>query len=456
MLSAINPHNEEIINEVETLSDGALAEKAEKAQEAFSAWKQYTFAERRKVLKAVAEKMKKNMEEHAGHMTAEMGKPIKESRGEVNKSIWCAEHYADRAEMYLQRDLIESDASLSYVDYPPLGVILGILPWNAPYWLAFRFLAPALMAGNACLIKHDPHVPACAKAIAELFDEVGAPKNLVQHLYLDNAGTEKAIRNPRVQALSFTGSGRAGSIVASIAASEIKHSVLELGGSDPAIVLADTNLEAAADAIAISRIINAGQSCIAAKRILIEESVYDTFTDMLKSRLEKLKSKNPAEEDCDVGPIARADLRDNLHRQIQESIAQGAKCLMGGTMPEGKGFYYPVTLLSEVKNDMSACREETFGPVAVLSKVKDVQEAISIANDTPYGLAASLWSGSDKALDWLTQIESGQLVLNGVVKTDPRLPSGGIKASGFGRELGPHGIKEFVNGRQVWIGPKRG
>jgi succinate-semialdehyde dehydrogenase/glutarate-semialdehyde dehydrogenase len=276
----------------------------------------------------------------------------------------------------------------------------------------------------------------------------------MQNLPLENADVEAVIRDERIRALSFTGSGKAGGLVAGIAASEIKPVVLELGGSDPCIVLADANLEEAAPIIRLSRIINAGQSCIAAKRIIVEAPVYEPLIALLEKELAALKVGNPQDPDTDVGPIARADLRDNLHRQVESSIAAGARCILGGTMPDGPGYFYPVTLLADVTSDMAAAREETFGPVAVVMKAESPEESLAMANDTPYGLAASVWSTPERGEALARQIEAGQVAVNGIVKTDPRLPSGGIKRSGIGRELGPHGIHEFVNAQQVWVGPK--
>lgn len=456
MYTAIDPHNGKKIREVPALEKAEVDTALEKAEAAYQVWKNKSFAERAQVMNKVAQKMKDNLDSLGYFMTEEMGKPVKEARGEVNKSIWCAEHYATHAEEYLKTEVLESDATESYVQYDPLGVILGVLPWNAPFWLAFRFLAPTIMAGNSAVIKHDAHVPGCGQAIADLFKDVGAPENLVQNLPMHHEVTEHAIRNPRVQAISFTGSENGGGKVASIAASEIKHSVLELGGSDPVVVLADANLEEAADIITLSRIINAGQSCIAAKRIIVEEPVYEKFTGLMKERLAKLKMGDPREESTDIGPIARADLRENLHRQVQDTVKAGGRCLLGGEIPEGEGFYYPVTLLADVKNNMCAGHEETFGPIAVMMSVKDADEAFAVANETVYGLAASLWTSTERGRELVHRLEAGQVVLNGIVKTDPRLPSGGIKRSGIGRELGPHGIHEFVNAKQVWIGPKKG
>lgn len=453
MLRVINPTTGALLHEKPALNRSEMHQRIEQSEQAWQQWRNYSFADRAAVLMRVARLMRDNTDQLAMPMTEEMGKPIKEARAEVLKAAWCAEHYAEHAEAYLSNRTLPSDASHSYVQHLPLGPVLGVLPWNAPFWLAFRFCAPALMAGNTCLMKHDPHVPACAEAIADLFVQAEAPEHILQNLPLQTPDVEAAIRHPKVQAVSFTGSEKAGGIVASIAASEIKPSVLELGGSDPAIVLADADLDAAADAIALSRIINAGQSCIAAKRIIVEAQVHDSFVDKLKQRLEKLQLGDPRDEQTDIGPIARKDLRDILALQVQRTLDAGARCLLGGSMPDGPGFFYPVTLLTDVSNHMPACQEETFGPVAVVLKADNAEQALEIANDTNYGLAASVWSRSERAEAMARQIMAGQVVVNGIVKTDPRLPSGGIKRSGFGRELGPHGIMEFVNTQQVWIGP---
>ncbi|KGK41453.1 succinate-semialdehyde dehydrogenase [Nitrincola sp. A-D6] len=448
----INPATGEKLQDSPVLDTAAQEAALVRAREAYNSWKHTSYAQRAEVLKAVAAKMREEVETLAPLMTLEMGKPIKEARGEVLKAAWCAEHYAEQAEAYLSSLTLESDASHSYVQYLPLGTVLGILPWNAPFWLAFRFCAPALMAGNTCLMKHDLHVPASAQAIADLFDQVGAPAGIMQNMPMDNAAIERVIRDPRVQAVSLTGSEKAGSAVAAITGSEIKPVVLELGGSDACIVLADADLEKAADTITLSRIINAGQSCIAAKRIIVEASVHDQLLAMLEERLARLKLGDPAEESTDVGPMARDDLRQNLHRQVAETLAAGARCLLGGEVPEGAGYFYPVTLLADVKPGMTAAVEETFGPVAVVMKAADADEAIAIANDSRYGLAAGIWTERSRGEQLARRLEVGQVAVNGIVKTDPRLPSGGIKASGLGRELGPQGIREFVNAQQIWLG----
>lgn len=456
MLRAINPANGKTVREVSPDDATQVEGKLAAAAEAFPAWRRKTFAERAAVMQAVARDLRQRVEELAPLMTEEMGKPIREARGEVEKAAWCAEHYADQAAQYLAPETIESDAARSYVQYLPLGPVLGILPWNAPFWLAFRFCAPALMAGNTCLMKHDPHVPGCARAIEEVFARAGAPAGIFHALMIETPRVEAVIRDPRIRALSFTGSSRGGSAVASIAASEIKPAVLELGGSDPAIVLADADLEQAANVLKLSRIINAGQSCIAAKRLIVEAPVYERMVELLTEKLGALKVGDPAREETDVGPIARDDLRQELHRQVQSTVEAGARCLLGGDLPDGAGYFYPVTLLGDVEPGMCAFSEETFGPVGVLIRARDRDHALSLANDTPYGLAASVWSTPERGEALAVEIEAGQVAVNGIVKTDPRLPSGGVKKSGYGRELGGHGIREFVNAQQVWVGPARG
>jgi succinate-semialdehyde dehydrogenase / glutarate-semialdehyde dehydrogenase len=457
MLKAINPATGETVREMPTETAASLEAKLASAEARFADWRRTGFAERAGVMTSVAEHMRRNVDTLAPLMTEEMGKPAKEAIGEVEKAAWCAEHYAANAERYLARQVIESDASLSYVQHLPLGPVLGILPWNAPFWLAFRFCAPALMAGNTCLMKHDPHVPGCAAAIADVFRAVSAPEGLFDALFLETPDVEAVIRDQRVRAVSFTGSDRGGSAVAAIAASEIKPAVLELGGSDPSIVLADADLDTAAGVLKTSRIINAGQSCIAAKRIIVEDSVHDAFVEKLGRELQALKLGDPCDMKTDIGPIARADLRDELHRQVSDTVKQGARLVFGGAIPDGPGCFYPASLLTAVEPGMCAFVEETFGPVAAVIRARDADHALAMANDTPYGLAASIWTAETaRAEDMARKIAAGQVAINGIVKTDPRLPSGGIKRSGYGRELGPHGILEFVNAQQVWVGPVSG
>ncbi len=455
MLTAIDPSTGEPIREVPAAGPVEIETTLERAETAYHDWRRAGFAERAHLLRAVGAELRRGVEDYAYVMTEEMGKPITEARGEVVKAAWAAEHYAEHGEQYLAAESVESDATSSYVQYLPIGPVLGVLPWNAPFWLAFRFCAPALMAGNTAVMKHDPHVPGCAAAIAGAFRAVGAPDGVFASLPVATPDVAGVIRDRRIRAVSFTGSDRAGAAVASVAASEIKPAVLELGGSDPSIVLADADIEAAAEVLALSRIINAGQSCIAAKRIIVERSVHDELVEALRARLAALRMGDPRQDDTQVGPIARADLRDNLHRQVTETVTAGATCLLGGTVPDGAGFFYPPTLLTGVRPGMTACAEETFGPVAAVMTAVDSDHAVDLANATPYGLAASVWTNAARGEVIARELEAGQVSVNGIVKTDPRLPSGGVKRSGYGRELGRAGIHEFVNAQQVWVGPKR-
>ncbi len=456
MLQTINPNNGQVIREYPTLTDAECSAHIQRAVAAFPQWRDTSFQERATCLRAIAAALRLQKDKLAQLMATEMGKPLKEGGPEVEKAAWCCEHYADHGEAYLAREILPSDASLSYVSYEPLGTLLGILPWNAPLWLAFRYLAPALMAGNTCVLKHDPGVPGCAAAIADAVaqacNQTDMPADIMVNLPLENQQVEAVIRDPRIAGVSFTGSSKTGRLIAGLAGAELKHAVLELGGSDPCIVMADADLQAATDIATLSRIINAGQSCIAAKRIIVENAVYEEFIQLLKVRLERLQLGDPLQPETDIGPLARDDLRQNLHRQVTETIAAGAQCLLGGTLPAGPGFFYPVTLLTDVMPGMCAFREETFGPVMAVTPAADFEHALALANDTTYGLGASIWTTNKAHAEAAAiRLNAGQVAINGIVKTDPRLPSGGIKGSGLGRELGPHGIKEFVNAKQVWI-----
>ncbi|MFC7876671.1 aldehyde dehydrogenase family protein [Isoptericola sp. NPDC057391] len=460
MLIATDPSTGEVVREVPAATPGEVDATLAAVEAARAPWRDLGLDGRAAVLHAVAADLRARADELAPLMTQEMGKPNTEALGEVEKAAWCAEHYAEHAAAYLATEEIASDATRSYVQHLPLGTVLGVLPWNAPFWLALRFAAPALMAGNTGVLKHDPHVPGCAEAIGDVFARAlsasGAPAGAFRNLPLATEDVAAVIRDRRIQAVSFTGSSRGGAAVASVAAAEIKPAVLELGGSDPCVVLADADLDAAADTIALSRIINAGQSCIAAKRIVVEDAVHDALVDRLRDRLAALKVGDPRDPATQVGPIARADLRENLHRQVTQTARAGARLLLGGELPDGPGYFYPPTLLDGVTDDMTAACEETFGPVMAVLRAADADEALETANRTEYGLAASVWTTPERGEAMARRIAAGQVSVNGIVKTDPRLPSGGVKRSGYGRELGPHGIKEFVNVQQVWVGPRRG
>jgi succinate-semialdehyde dehydrogenase / glutarate-semialdehyde dehydrogenase len=454
-LRAIDPSTGQLAHEVPEDSPESVERKLAAAAEAYRSWRTTTFAERAERMRAVARIVREETETLAPIMTRETGKTIREARGELAKCALCADHYAEHAERYLAAEELSSDATRSWVQYLPLGALVGILPWNSPWWLAFRFCAPALMAGNTCLIKHDPHVPKCAQAIVDVFSRAGFPAGTLDALLVRTEAVEAILRDRRIAAVSFTGSTRGGQAVAAVAGAEVKPAVLELGGSDPSLVLADADLEQAAKTLALTRLIAVGQSCIAPKRLIVEEPVYDRFVELLRERLAAYRVGDPTDPDTDVGPIARADLRDNLHRQVRETIEQGARCVLGGELPDGPGFFYPITLLCDVTPEMTAFREELFGPVAVVVRANDADHALALANDTEYGLAASVWTSGERGVAMARDLEAGQVVVNGPVKTDPRLPSGGIKRSGYGRELGPHGIREFCNPQQVWLGPAR-
>lgn len=457
MLTATNPTTGTVLASYPALDENGIHQAIASAHQASAAWQATSFKERSALLGCVAASLRRHKTRIAQIMAAEMGKPVREGEAEVEKSAVCAEHYADNAAAYLADETLASDARHSYVTCQPLGTLLGILPWNAPLWLAFRFLAPALMAGNTCVMKHDPHVPASAQAIMDVFNEAMAdttiPANIVVNLPITTASVLIAINDPRIAAVSFIGSSSAGRKVAAAAAAQLKPAVLELGGSDPLIVMADANLDKAADIAVLSRIINAGQSCIAAKRIIVEAPIYDTFVERLRTRLQALRMGDPCQPDIDLGPLARDDLRQNLHRQVTATLNAGGKCLLGGDLPSGPGYFYPPTLLVDITPAMCAFKEETFGPVMVVCKADSFDEALALANTTEYGLGASIWTAdTDKARLAIQTLQAGQVAVNGIVKTDPRLPSGGIKGSGYGRELGPHGIHEFVNHKQVWVG----
>ncbi|MFH8453955.1 NAD-dependent succinate-semialdehyde dehydrogenase [Streptomyces fungicidicus] len=433
--------------DVEAVLDAAVRAQAD--------WRRRTVTERTPLLRAVARVLREGRDEYAALITAEMGKPVAEALGEIDKCAWTCEHYADHAASYLADCPVASDAAESAVVYDPLGVVLAIMPWNYPFWQFFRFAAPALAAGNATLLKHANNVPQCALAVEDVLRKAGAPEGLCRTLLIGVDRIAGLIADSRVAAVTLTGSTQVGAIVAAQAAAQLKKQVLELGGSDPFIVLADADVAQAAATAVKARFVNNGQSCVNAKRFIVEEAVADEFAQLFTAHVAALTVGDPTDPATDLGPLARPDLRATLHDQVTRSVAAGAKVLLGGDLPDGTGAFYPPTVLDHVIPGTAAFDEETFGPLAALIRVPDAETALTLANQTEYGLGAALWTRDvDRARDLSRRLDAGAVFVNGMVASDPRLPFGGIKKSGYGRELGAEGIREFVNTKTVWIGPK--
>lgn len=453
MIKTINPATDEEIKEYAPMTEGEVEGIIHRANEAQQVWAQKSFEQRGACLHKMSEILRDRKEEFGTLMAREMGKPLGQGIGEAEKCAWVCAYYADHARDFLSDNEIESDASKSYVSFQPLGTVLAIMPWNFPFWQLFRFAAPALMAGNAALLKHAENVTGCALAIEEMIHESGIPKDLFRSIIIPVEQAKSVIQHDGIAAVTLTGSTRAGKAVASQAGEVLKKTVLELGGSDPYVILKDADLEQAVDTCVTSRLINSGQSCIAAKRFIVVEDVYEEFVEGFLEKMQNKNAGDPFDEDSDLGPLARKDLRDDLHRQVKESIDKGAGLLMGGVKPRGKGAFYPVTVLENVGPGMPAYEEELFGPVSALIRVKDEHEALEVANDTKYGLGAAIFSENVEKAEKIAaeKLQAGCCFVNAFVKSDPRLPFGGIKKSGYGRELGPYGIREFVNTKTVYI-----
>ena len=451
---SINPATEELLGSYRIHSGQQADEAIDRAQKAFGKWSAEKFSARAGLMKRAAEYLRQNKAGLAGLVTAEMGKPLVESEAEVEKCAWNCDYYADNADRFLRDESRISNAAESYIQYEPLGVVLAVMPWNFPFWQVFRFAAPALMAGNAAVLKHASNVPQCALAIEEIFRKAGFPEGVFQTLLVPGSSVSRLIEHPAVAAVTLTGSEGAGSQVASCAGRAIKKTVMELGGSDPFIVLEDADLDASVKAAVRARYQNTGQSCIAAKRFIVAASVFQEFQDRFVEAVRALKLGNPADRSIQIGPLARPEFVRDLERQIQESVRMGASILLGGRRCTGAGFFFEPTVLTGVRPDMPAGCEEVFGPVAALMSAADAEEAVHLANHTSYGLGSSLWTRDlEKAKRLARRIEAGQVFINGIVASDPRLPFGGIKRSGYGRELSELGIREFVNIQTVWIGP---
>lgn len=453
-IQSINPKNKQIIKDFVELSSEQIQSKIEQAQTTFLNWRETDFSERTKLMKNAAQVLRDRKSELAKIITDEVGKTLAAAEAEVEKCAATCDYYADNAEEFLKPEIIQTDASKSYARFDPIGIVLAVMPWNFPFWQVFRFAAPALMAGNVGLLKHASNVQMSAEAIEDVFKQAGFPDGAFVNLTIGSAKVEAVIRDPRVKAVTLTGSEKAGEAVASTAGSEIKKTVMELGGSDPFIVLADADLDSAVDAAVTARLqYNAGQSCIAAKRFIVEEKVFDEFTTKIKSAVEKLKIGDPYDPQTNVGPLTNQQMVDDVDRQVNESVAMGAKLICGGKPENSEGYFYNPAVVSNVTFDMPVFNQETFGPVIAIVSVKDSNEAIDVANKSIYGLGANLFTSNlEKAEKEIApMIESGAVFINGPVKSDPRLPFGGIKKSGYGRELSHYGIKEFVNIKTVWL-----
>ncbi len=453
MIYSINPATEELITEYEEYSDQKIIGCIEKADQAYHSYKKVPRDRKISLMLNAASILGKQKEEFSKLMTVEMGKPIVQSRAEIDKCIWLCNYYCENAEHFLADEIILTDAKKSFVSFQPLGIILAVMPWNFPYWQVFRFAVPNLLAGNACLLKHSSNVSGTALAIEKIFKDAGFAENLFSTLIIPSSKVKQVIEHPLVKAVTITGSTPAGKSVAAIAGNVLKKSVLELGGSDPYIILDDADLIEAAKTCVTSRLINGGQSCIAAKRFIVVEKVFEQFQSIFLEEMKSRRMGNPFDESISLGPQARIDLRNELQIQVELSVKQGAKLLLGGFIPEGKGAFYPPTVLTNVDENNIAFKEEIFGPVAPLIKAKDENDAIRLANKTVFGLGAAVFT---KDLDKGERIAKEKLLagacfVNSFVKSDPRLPFGGINQSGYGRELGLFGIREFVNIKTVYV-----
>jgi succinate-semialdehyde dehydrogenase/glutarate-semialdehyde dehydrogenase len=452
MFETINPANGQVIQRYPTLSAGVLASALEEASTSAMAWSRVDLGLRASMLEKVAVLLEAHREDYAQLIVKEVGKPIVEARAEIDKCALLCRYYASHAADFLATESVPTASKVTEVSYEPIGVVLGIMPWNFPFWQAFRFAVPSLAAGNVCLLKHAPNVCGCALAIEALWIEAGYPEGVFRSLLIEVDQVESVILHHAVQGVALTGSERAGAAVAAIAGRAIKKTVLELGGSDPYLICDDADLGLAAERCVQSRLNNCGQTCISAKRLLIHTSVFERFTEQLITEIQKRRMGNPADESTTLGPMARADLRDHLQGQVDASVAAGAECLMGGMIPAGDGFYYPPTLLTQVRPGMPAFDEELFGPVLTLIEVQDDADAIRLANQSTYGLGAAVFTQDlERGKRLARQLECGACCINDFVKSDPCLPFGGIKRSGYGRELGLAGIREFVNVKTVCV-----
>jgi len=451
-IESVNPATGELIKTYEEMTPPVVVATIAATHAAWRAWRKTSFTERARPMKKAAAILRERKGEFAKLMALEMGKPLKQGIAEAEKCAVGCDYYAEHAEAHLAPENVTTDASRSYVAFEPLGVVLAVMPWNFPFWQVFRFAAPALMAGNAGVLKHASNVPGCALEIERIFTEAGFPKDVFRTLLIGSKAVKAVIEHPLVSAVTLTGSTPAGKAVASQAGAVLKKTVLELGGSDPYIILEDADLDVAAEICATSRLINSGQSCVNAKRFIVVEPLAAAFTERLIAAMKARRVGDPLAEGTDIGPQARPDLRADLHKQVLASVAKGARILLGGEIPPGKGSFYPPTVLSDVAPGMPAYEEELFGPVASILKARDEAEAVRIANDSIFGLGAAVFTKDVARGERVARaLEAGCTFVNTLVASDPRLPFGGIKESGYGRELGTFGIREFTNVKTVYI-----
>lgn len=456
-IDTINPTTGERLESFEPFSHSKLDAVLDRARGTYLTWRTTTFAHRAELMRKAAAVLRAHKAEFARNITIEMGKAIAESEAEIEKCAWNCEFYAERAQGYLADEPAESTATQSYVAYRPLGVVLAVMPWNFPFWQVFRFAAPALMAGNTAVLKHSSNVTRCALEIESVFTEAGFPEGAFTTVIVPGAEVAAIIEDPRIAAITLTGSEAAGISVASTSGKVLKKNVLELGGSDAFIVLADAEIELAAQWAVRSRFQNAGQSCIAAKRFIVEAPVYDKFVAAFVAEAKKLKVGNPLDRTTTVGPLARGDLREDLRAQIEASVKAGAYVALGGSAIDCPGYFFEPTIVVDVGDAMPVFNEETFGPAAAVIRALDVDDAVALANESRFGLGGNLWTRDlDRARELAGRIESGAVFINGMTASDPRLPFGGVKHSGYGRELSHFGIREFTNIQTVWIGPPKG
>jgi succinate-semialdehyde dehydrogenase / glutarate-semialdehyde dehydrogenase len=451
-ITSVNPASGQTLRSFEPLDEAGIELRLQRAASAFRQYRHAPFAERARRMLRAARILETGKDQYGRLMTSEMGKPLDAARQEAAKCAWTCRYYAENAERLLADERVETGAGLSFIRYQPIGPVLAIMPWNFPFWQVFRFAAPALMAGNVGLLKHASVVPQCALAIEEVFRDAGFPEGAFQTLLIGSAQVGRVLDDPRVAAVTLTGSDTAGSQVAAAAGRRIKKTVLELGGSDPFIVMPSADLETAVATAVQARLVNNGQSCIAAKRFLVAEPIAAEFERRFVQAMEHVRIGDPMEEATQLGPLATAQMLETLEDQVRRSVAAGARVLLGGMRLDRPGNYYAPTVLVDIPESAPACSEELFGPVAALFRVRDTGDAIRLANATPFGLGASVWTSDPVERErFIDEIESGMVFVNGMVVSDPRLPFGGVKHSGYGRELGVHGIREFVNIKTVWI-----